>query len=328
MKQRDRYVFPERYRDVAEDFVAYKQSLGFKYGCHEQEKINAILDYIYRYSKSDPVLALTPGFVDSFAAMRGNESPRTTHARQSMIRQFAMFLNIRGVNAYVYSRQLIKTTKDFIPYIFSKDELSALFRAADAIGPNKNKFVNTPYIYPAIFRTLYGCGMRVGETVSLLRSDVDMDNGVITIRNGKNGASRLLPLSKSLLRYLLIYDRRVIRCDNPYFFPALHDEHYSATTIRNMFIRLSKEAGIDILPSGLYPRVHDLRHTFAVHSLEQMIAKGMDPYCSLPALSIYLGHKGIESTEIYLRLTRHYFVDVLKYSAVDADRIFPEVDPL
>ncbi|HBZ35067.1 MAG TPA: integrase, partial [Rikenellaceae bacterium] len=56
--------------------------------------------------------------------------------------------------------------------------------------------------------------------------------------------------------------------------------------------------------------------------------KGMDPYCSLPVLSIYLGHKGIESTEIYLRLTRQYFIDVLKYGEKDANLIFPEVGEL
>ncbi|WP_406543439.1 hypothetical protein [Clostridium ljungdahlii] len=71
--------------------------------------------------------------------------------------------------------------------------------------------------------------------------------------------------------------------------------------------------------------MHDLRHTFSVHALEQMVSQGKDRYCALPILSTYLGHKGIESTEKYLRLTKQYFKDILQYSAEDAENIFPEV---
>ena len=88
---------------------------------------------------------------------------------------------------------------------------------------------------------------------------------------------------------------------------------------------ISKQAKISQLSNGKYPRLHDLRHTFAVHALEQSVQKGLDPYCSLPALSIYMGHKGIESTEYYLRLTKHYFINVLSYTEEQADKIFPEV---
>ena len=72
-------------------------------------------------------------------------------------------------------------------------------------------------------------------------------------------------------------------------------------------------------------RVQLMISTQAVHALEFSISKGMDPYCSLPALSTYMGHKGIESTEYYLRLTKQYFVNVLNYTQEQADTIFPEV---
>lgn len=87
-----------------------------------------------------------------------------------------------------------------------------------------------------------------------------------------------------------------------------------------------QQAGIRKLSSGSYPRIHDLRHTYAVHALELSISKGMDPYCSLPALSTYMGHKGIESTEYYLRLTKQYFVNVLNYTQEQADTIFRRCD--
>lgn len=88
---------------------------------------------------------------------------------------------------------------------------------------------------------------------------------------------------------------------------------------------MEDRAGISRLSTGKYPRIHDLRHTFSVHALEQMINNGHDPYCSLPILSTYLGHKSVESTEKYLRLTKEYFINILRFSSEDADKIFPEV---
>lgn len=154
MKQYDNFNFPETYRDIAVEYVEYKQSLGFKYSYSEQSEVNRMLNFIYANSKSDPILALQPELVTAYASKRGNESARKLHIRQSHIRQFALFLNLRGIRAYVYPKDLVKTTEDFVPYIFTKDEISRILQEADAIGPNKNKFVNTPYIYPAVIRML------------------------------------------------------------------------------------------------------------------------------------------------------------------------------
>lgn len=328
MKQYDDFHFPEHVRNIAEAYVKYKRSLGFKCSYSDQSSINSMLEFIYTHSTATPKWALTPEVTYSYTVGSGTGRPRTIHVKQSMIRQFGLFMKLQGVDAYVFPKDLVKTPKDFTPYIFTKDEIESILYHADRIGPNKNKFVNTPYVYPAVIRILYGCGLRIGETLALLCGDVDLDNGVIIIRNGKNNASRLVPISDSLRDYLLYYNGRVQRGCNPYFFPALRGERYSDVTIRNTFRKLLKKAGIGSLPSGLFPRVHDLRHTFCVHALEQMVSKGMDPYCSLPALSTYVGHRGIESTEIYLRLTKQYFLDVLKYGVKDADLVFPEVDML
>ena len=325
MKQYDTFDFPDIYREIAMEYVNYKHSLGFKYSYCEQSKVNRMLDFIYSNSKSDPILALIPELVNAYALKRGNESARSLHVRQSHIRQFALFLNLCGIPAYVYPKELVKTTEDFVPYIFTKDEISQILKEADAIGPNKNNFVNTPHIYPAVIRILYGCGLRVSETLDLKCEHVDLDNGILVVMNGKNNVSRLVPISESLRQYLILYDSKIERMKNPYFFPSLHNERYSPTTIRNLFRKLEKKVGISHLSNGKYPRIHDLRHTFSVHALEQMIHKGMDPYCSLPILSTYLGHKGIESTEKYLRLTKQYFIDILQFSHENAEKIFPEV---
>ena len=317
--------FPTVFKAEADDYISYKRSLGFKFSTDDQRKLLYMLNFIYNHNNND-VCHLTKEVVDSFLEQSNKNKPRTLHANQSFIRQYCLYLQLNGYDTYVFPDKLIQCPKDFIPYIFTKEEIYQIFDISDQIGPNKNKFINTPYIYPAVFRLLYACGTRVGETLSLKINDVNLDLGTITLRNGKNNVSRVLPLSTSLTNYLIAYDHKVDRSDNnPFFFPARNGESYSPTTIRNTFRKILKQAGIRPLSNGNFPRVHDLRHTYAVHALEHSINLGMDPYCSLPALSTYMGHKGIESTEYYLRLTKHYFINVLNYTKEQADIIFPEV---
>ncbi|WFR57130.1 tyrosine-type recombinase/integrase [Anaerocolumna sp. AGMB13025] len=325
MKIKTDYIFPEQYRLMAEEYISYKHSLGFIFGYDDQKKCDQLLRYLYTNSPTNDVTDLTNKLVDGYLEQFNGSKPRTVHANQSYIRQYGLFLKQRGYAPYIYPATLIRCPKDFTPYIFSKAEIYRIFNCADQIGPNKNKFVNTPYIYPAIHRLLYASGSRIGETVSLKTEDVNLSDGIITFHNGKNNVSRMLPISDSLTAYLRKYDSRVDRTGNAYFFPSLNGECYSPITIRNTFRKLMIQAKISILPTGNYPRIHDLRHTFAVHSLEQSIDQGLDPYCSLPSLSTYMGHRGVESTEYYLRLTKHYFINVLHYTQTQADIIFPEV---
>ena len=114
-----------------------------------------------------------------------------------------------------------------------------------------------------------------------------------------------------------------------YFFPSGHRNshstgHLSGTAAYFRLRGFMNQAGI-YKEDGKPPRVHDLRHTFAVHSLGKMVSEGRDIYCALPTLSTYLGHRGIESTEKYLRLTEESFESVVKGMATYYDNVLPEV---
>jgi integrase len=319
------FIFPEMYRSIAEEYIAYKQSLGFAFPYMDQKKLNSILKFLYEASPYHSVTDLDEAIVRKYLDQYQGKKPRTLHANQSFIRQYGLFLKRKGLDPFIFPSDLVRCNKDFSPYIFTKDEISKILFCADRIGPNKNKFVNTPYIYPAMIRLLYGCGSRIGETVSLKIEDVDLSEGIVFFYSGKNNVSRIVPMSVSLTNYLRKYEEKVDRTGNNYFFPALKGECYAPLTIRNAFRKLLKQANIPKLSTGKYPRLHDLRHTFAVHSLEHSIDQGFDPYCSLPALSTFLGHKGVESTEYYLRLAKQYFINILNYTQPQADLIFPEI---
>lgn len=165
MKIKIDYVFPEQYRIIAEEYISYKRSMGFSFGYDDQKKCDQLLHYLYDNSISNDVTDLTKKLVEGYLAQFHASKPRTIHANQSYIRQYGLFLKQMGYAPYIYPDTLIQCPKDFTPYIFSKSEIYRIFECADRIGPNKNKFVNTPYIYPAILRLLYGCGTRIGETV-------------------------------------------------------------------------------------------------------------------------------------------------------------------
>ena len=260
MKIKTDYIFPEQYRTAAEEYISYKRSMGFIFGYDDQKKCDQLLCYLYDNSPSNDVTDLTKTLVDGYLAQFSGSRPRTVHANQSYIRQYGLFLKQRGYHPYIYPSTLIQCPNDFTPYIFSKAEIYRIFKCADQIGPNKNKFMNTPHIYPAILRLLYACGTRIGETVRLKTEDVNLSEGILTLHNGKNHVSRMIPMSDSLSAYLRKYDSRIDRDGNSYFFPSLHGECYSPITIRNTFKKLMFQAEIPVLPDGRYPRIHDLRY--------------------------------------------------------------------
>lgn len=142
----------------------------------------------------------------------------------------------------------------------------------------------------------------------------------------------MVPMSISLHKYCRQYISKMEFCNGyeDYLFPSCHQVHYYTKNLNSgtAYFRLRefmRKAEIH-KENGAQPRVHDLRHTFSVHSLEKMVSEGRDIYCSLPALSTYLGHRGIESTEKYLRLTEESFKSVIYGMGSYYGDLFPEVN--
>ena len=271
-------------------------------------------------------LKLTKEMVLSFTAYRENESLKTQHQRVTIIRQFAIFINTLGCDAYILPVKFIKIGKAFTPCILTYDEISRILKASDNIKIRKQS-PNQHIIYPVLMRMLYGCGLRVSEALCLKVSDVNLRDGILTVTKTKFNKSRLIPMSASLTKICSSYAAKMnfdIK-DSRYFFSAPDKGRYNRSVIYVKFKNLLKEASIVRAGYASGPRLHDLRHTFAVHSLEKMVAEGVDIYCSLPILCAYLGHRGIESTEKYLRLTKQSFSSITSPLETLYEGVFPEV---
>ena len=153
---------------------------------------------------------------------------------------------------------------------------------------------------------LYGTGMRIGEALRLRLADVDLDNGVITIRGTKFYKSRLVPLGRDVVRLLRDYLATPGRWNQHYrpFFQSRQHKAVGHRSIESAFRRLRNLAGVRRSDaSSRQPRLHDLRHTFAVHRLTEWYKTGADVQTFLPALSTYLGHVDLHSTQCYLTMT-------------------------
>lgn len=326
MKEKTDIKFDDKFNDVAKGYIEYKRSLGFKVNIITQRNLKILLEFLYTENPSNPY-EFTDDTVMKFCFQNTNIKPITIQRKQTLIRQFALYLNeIKGIRCYVYNGNQIKKDKDYLPHIYSVDEIYKIIETIDNMEYTSISIKRQiPKKISAIIRLIYGCGLRINEAATLKRSDVNLIDGTINIFGAKNNKVRCIPISKSLKESLIDYDKHLKRdFTNPYFFPQ-DDGYFSIESIRRLFKRAVIESGIDGRDSNGEIRIHCLRHTYCVHAMEKLINEGMDPYCTLPIISTYMGHSDLKSSEYYMRLTKHYFQEVLNYSKDDADRLFPEV---
>ena len=208
----------------------------------------------------------------------------------------------------------------FTPYIFTHDEIKQLFNAADNEPSGSDSF---KMCAPLLFRLLYGTGLRINEALSIRVGDVLSDKGLLTVLDSKNDDSRLVPVSPSLLKRITEYLYVVNYSDDEPLFQTSVSKSLSKNQAYEWFRLILWRAGIPHRGRGKGPRLHDLRHTFAVHSLQAAIEKGTDPNAFLPLISVYLGHKSLSATERYLRLT----AEVYPYLTNEMNKIMNDIIP-
>jgi integrase/recombinase XerD len=251
--------------------------------------------------------------VEQWTAKGRNESQKTWQNRIVIIRQLAVFMQSLNYEAYITPIVLKRRPSNFIPHIFTGDQLRMIFEYADTTVSYPN-CPNRTAVTSLLFRMLYCCGLRISEALNLKLRNVDMEHGVLTIYGAKNDIARLVPMSPELTHRCVIYQKDVLMFSSAddYFFPAPQGGKYGKDAIYAIWRQLLLRSGITYRGRAYGPRIHDLRHTFAVNCLKKWFRGGVDINVALPLLSAYLGHVGITSTEIYLRLTAELFPDITR----------------
>ncbi len=322
MKDASQATFTGPFAKLCYKFIAYKRSLGFNY-----TTVAEVMELFDTYTEglNLPKPVLTREVVNGWIKKKPYESANTQQTRITAIRQFAIYLTDLGYDAYILPPQKRGRSKQYVPYIFTRDEMKRIFKAADNqpfVGQHPHSHITTP----VWMRLLYGCGLRISEVSNLCLRDVNLHTGVLHIRKSKFGKERLIPLSPSLLKVFRYYASKMyFSADTDFFFPNRRKERMSSNGCYAKFRSILWESGISHGGRGKGPRLHDLRHTFAVHSLDAMARRGIDIYSALPILGTYLGHTKLTTTGQYLRLTPELYPDIVEAINLTCGTIFPEV---
>lgn len=286
------------------EYLVEKESIGVEI----QKPMQMLLRFLRMcLTEGEPLDYASKNAVERWNAKDINETPRNHYYRATEIRRFMQYLEKIGVDSYV-DKDIRRVQSSFVPYIFSRNDIIRLFAAVDDL-PYTPISPQRVYVMSLLFRMLYGCGLRVSEALNLVMADVDLEQGVLHIRNSKFGKERFVPMSESLTYRCSKYASQVCVSRNAEaaFFQTPNGGHYVPHTIHYAWRQALYYAGISYGGKGKGPRIHDLRHTFAVHCLQKWIETGDDLNAKLPYLSAYMGHVGLSSTQQYLRLTAEAF---------------------
>ena len=287
--------------DLVEGYIDYKRSLGMRLRSQA-----AVLRSYCRHLGDICVEEVKAESVLAFVAGTGLVTTRW----------FETYTVLAGLYQYAISRGF--TTKSPLPvnlpqrpppfaaYVYTVDELERLLAATDLL-----QSVLSPMLALTMRTTLlllYGTGMRIGETLSLTLQDVDLGEHLITVRDTKFFKTRLVPIGPRLAKALRHYHS--CRCTLPLpagansAFLATHTGiHLNYKRVNKLFCRIREAAGIRRQGARYQPRLHDIRHTAAVHRVIGWYRAGANVQVLLPKLATYLGHLDIRSTQCYLSMT-------------------------
>lgn len=294
--------------NLIDQYVTYRRSLGEKYITNASflktfSRINGMSN------KDINTIKLTEDMIVGY--LKG-KSGRITTA------WFNKYSTLLGLSHYVTSRGYVfpiplpkvfpKKPLRFIPYIYSKKELKLLFDTALTYQRGKS------HIQPKMIRVIliltYALGLRISETLGIKLKDINFNNDTIVIHNSKFYKTRLLPFNLEVRNLLLDYFQFRIEKNQPqeidaYFFIGRENNAVVPDTLNGIFQQIRHITGIKRNDNASFqPRIHDLRHTFAVNRLIGWYQNNEDVNILLPILSTYLGHVTLSETSVYLSMTK------------------------
>lgn len=287
--------------EIVGQYVAHKQSMGMRFST-EQRTLKSFCRAIGDIRMADIA-------ADSVLAFIAGTGPVTRfwHRKREVLVGLYRFAIARGYCVVVpLPTNLPKPPQPFVPYIYSHEELRRLLGATSRCEHPLCKV--RAYTYRSLLLLLYGAGLRISEALELTLNDVNLSIGLVQIRESKFYKTRLLPLGQDLVNALSAYasQRNKTHLTQPEtpFFVCRNGSAITRRTADGIFHQLRLRASVQRTDGGRFqPRLHDIRHTFAVHRLISWYQKGADVQRLLPQLATYLGHVHIGATQRYLTMT-------------------------
>jgi integrase len=280
-----------------DEYLSVRRTLGFKL----RDEGTALPKFLH-FLENKGASYITTDLALQWATQPQNALPSYWARRLTMVRIFAQFHSAvdrrteippQGLLAYRYRRKT--------PYIYDDEEISRLLKAASHLQSATALRAST---YTTLFGLLASTGMRISEPIALDCKDVDLTQAILTVRWTKFGKTRLIPIHSStvgkLEEYSRLRSRIFIRPKSPSFFVSERGTRLTQCSVRYTFVKLSREIGLRAPHDSHGPRVHDMRHTFAVKTLLRWYQTGVDVERHMPELATYLGHTHVNDTYWYI----------------------------
>jgi site-specific recombinase XerD len=287
-------------------YLAQKRALGCRF--RTEERALRLFDRFLSERRISAIDEIAPALLEAFLASRPRTRPRSYNHLLCVVRRLFDWLVAQGDLACSPVRtRPRRETAQRIPFLFNAEQARRLLAAAVRLPDTANARLRG-HTYRTIFALLYGLGLRVGEVSRLCARDVDRDRQLLIIRDTKFAKSRLVPFGPRIGQLLEDYFARRVARYGPLSAEALlfsfdGSKAISPTAICATFHRLLDQLELSLPPGASTPRVHDLRHSFAVGTLLRWYREGIDPSTRLVHLSTFLGHADPASTAVYLTIT-------------------------
>lgn len=285
--------------ELVEEFIEMRRGLGYRLGGQEQY-LRSFAGSLDRAGHHGPI----PLAVSVEWATSTSSADPCNHARRlNVVRGFLRHLSALDGATEVPSPGLLgPASHRRPPHVYSDDEITDLLRAAAGLTPHGGL---RPYCYVTLFSLLACTGLRISEALALSREDVDLVRGVLTVRAGKGGRTRLVPLHASALAPLRDYATRAEQYPRSpgtveAFFRTERSERLSYNAVSSTFERLRHRLGWDAAARTRMPRIHDLRHRMVVRRIQSWHAQGVDVDRKIALLATYLGHVLVSDVYWYL----------------------------
>ncbi len=296
--------------EAIQRFLAHKRALGRRFDV--EENALRLFDRHIAARQIQSLPEITPNLVQEFLSSRPRGRPRSYNHLLGAVRRLFEWLVVQGllVRSPVQARPRPQTSQR-IPFIFDLPAASRLLAVARGLKDTPNALMRGR-VYHAIFAILYGLGLRIGEVCRLSVGDVDLARRLLIIRETKFYKSRLVPYGPRMGVLLREYleDKRLRTgslCSQAPLFSFTRRGAISPCTVSKAFHELVPLLGLQVPPSCSTPRLHDLRHSFAVGTLLRWYRTRVDVGAALLRLSTFLGHVDVNSTAVYLTITAELF---------------------
>jgi len=286
--------------DLRQSLAGY---LGMRRACgFELRETGRTLEKLVSFAEQQGASFLTVRLALEWARQPTDAQPALWAKRLSMARCFARYLRALDPRTEIPAKGLLPHQyRRKTPYLYSDSEIDQLLKAAQKLPSATGLRAAT---YTTFLGLLAVTGMRMGEAVHLDCDDVDLAQGLLTLRRTKSGKARYVPIHLSTRQALLDYqahrDRIYPKPQTASFFLSEQGRRLREGMVRETFVKLSCQVGLRHPSQSQGPRLHDLRHRFAVSTLVSWYRSGLDVEAQLPKLTTYLGHTHVNDTYWYL----------------------------